>query len=162
MLLQVVAALTTPGTKHIPYRDSKLTRLLQDCLGGNCKTTLIATITPVSASYTESLNTLKFAKRCVSSGFLNMYMKIWWTISAKNIKNTASVNQDMSQKALLSSYQQEIKKLKQMLEQRYFLQKLWALFVAISFFTREGRINEQDLEQLERDVMKARQEKVCI
>ena len=66
VLMQVVAALTTPGTKHIPYRDSKLTRLLQDCLGGNCKTSLIATITPVSASYTESLNTLKFAKRYVN------------------------------------------------------------------------------------------------
>lgn len=59
----MVAALTTSGAKHIPYRDSKLTRLLQDSLGGNCKTTLIATITPVSTSYTESLNTLKFAKR---------------------------------------------------------------------------------------------------
>ena len=59
----MVAALTTSGAKHIPYRDSKLTRLLQDSLGGNCKTTLIATITPVATSYTESLNTLKFAKR---------------------------------------------------------------------------------------------------
>lgn len=60
---QVVTALTTAGVKHVPYRDSKLTRLLQDCLGGNCKTTLVATITPVASCYTESLNTLKFAKR---------------------------------------------------------------------------------------------------
>lgn len=59
----MVTALTTAGVKHVPYRDSKLTRLLQDCLGGNCKTTLVATITPVASCYTESLNTLKFAKR---------------------------------------------------------------------------------------------------
>ena len=61
--VQVVTALTTAGVKHVPYRDSKLTRLLQDCLGGNCKTTLIATITPVATCYAETLNTLKFAKR---------------------------------------------------------------------------------------------------
>jgi len=59
----VVTALTTPSVKHVPYRDSKLTRLLQDCLGGNCQTTLIATVTPASVCYNESLNTLKFAKR---------------------------------------------------------------------------------------------------
>ena len=62
---QVVTALTTPGVKYVPYRDSKLTRILQDCLGGNCKTTLIATVTAVSSCYMESLNTLKFAKRYV-------------------------------------------------------------------------------------------------
>ena len=63
MSLQVVTQLTTPGARHVPYRESKLTRLLQDCVGGNCKTTLIATITPTAGCYTESLNTLKFAKR---------------------------------------------------------------------------------------------------
>jgi hypothetical protein len=62
---KVVTALTTPGVKYIPYRDSKLTRILQDCLGGNCKTTMIATITPTSECYIETINTLKFAKRCV-------------------------------------------------------------------------------------------------
>ena len=61
--LQVVTALTTPSVKYIPYRDSKLTRILQDCLGGNCKTTMIATVTPVSECYNESMSTLRFAKR---------------------------------------------------------------------------------------------------
>ena len=66
-LFQVVTALTTPSVKYVPYRDSKLTRILQDCLGGNCKTTMIATITPLSDCYSETLNTLKFAKRCEPS-----------------------------------------------------------------------------------------------
>ena len=49
--------------EFIPYRDSKLTRLLQDSLGGNTKTCLIATIAPVSGCAEESISTLKFADR---------------------------------------------------------------------------------------------------
>ena len=51
------------GNAHINYRDSKLTRLLQDSLGGNTRTTLIATISPLSACVEESVSTLKFADR---------------------------------------------------------------------------------------------------
>ena len=58
----VIHALTT-GLDHIPYRDSKLTRLLQESLGGNYKTTLIVTCSPHSSEMCESLNTLKFAQR---------------------------------------------------------------------------------------------------
>jgi kinesin family protein 3/17 len=97
---KVVTALTTPSVKYVPYRDSKLTRILQDCLGGNCKTTMIATVTPVSECYNESMSTFRFAKR------------------AKNIKNTAEINRDMSEKALISSYKLEIKKLKQQLQEQ--------------------------------------------
>lgn len=46
---------------HIPYRDSKLTRLLEDSLGGNCITTLIATISPCNDCIGETLSTLRFA-----------------------------------------------------------------------------------------------------
>ena len=68
----VIKALTEPkGRPHIPYRDSKLTRILEDSLGGNCKTTMMAMISPALESFTESLSTLKFANR------------------AKHIKNTA-------------------------------------------------------------------------
>jgi kinesin family protein 3/17 len=59
----VVAALTTAGRSHIPYRDSKLTRLLQDSIGGNCRTAIIATISPTAASAEESTSTLLFADR---------------------------------------------------------------------------------------------------
>jgi hypothetical protein len=75
----VISALTDPkGTRaHIPYRDSKITRLLEDSLGGNCKTTMMAMLSPSVDSFGESLSTLKFANR------------------AKSIKNEAFVNEDL-------------------------------------------------------------------
>lgn len=51
------------GKKHVPYRDSKLTRLLKDSLGGNCKTIIIANVSPSSLSYDDTHNTLKYANR---------------------------------------------------------------------------------------------------
>jgi len=48
---------------HIPYRDSKLTRLLKDSLGGNCRTVMITNISPAFAAYEDTLNTLKYADR---------------------------------------------------------------------------------------------------
>ncbi|XP_063986484.1 kinesin-like protein KIF18A [Diachasmimorpha longicaudata] len=51
------------GVKHIPYRDSKLTRLLKDSLGGNCRTVMIANIGPSSMSYEDTYNTLRYANR---------------------------------------------------------------------------------------------------
>lgn len=51
------------GLRHIPYRDSKLTRLLKDSLGGNCQTVMIANISPSSLSYEDTYNTLKYANR---------------------------------------------------------------------------------------------------
>jgi len=51
------------GSDHIPYRDSKLTRVLQDSLGGNYKTTLIVTCSPYSNNYEESISSLRFAQR---------------------------------------------------------------------------------------------------
>ena len=48
---QVIGALTNPNPSHVPYRDSKLTRLLQESLGGNAKTIMIANIGPASYNY---------------------------------------------------------------------------------------------------------------
>ncbi|CAD8135464.1 unnamed protein product [Paramecium octaurelia] len=98
----VIAALTElkQPKSHIPYRDSKITRLLEDSLGGNCKTTFMAMISPAIEAFNESLSTLKFANR------------------AKNIRNTPMVNQDQDQGALLRKYQLEIQKLKQELDER--------------------------------------------
>eukprot|EP01059_Diplonema_ambulator_P015028 TRINITY_DN26115_c0_g1_i1.p1 TRINITY_DN26115_c0_g1~~TRINITY_DN26115_c0_g1_i1.p1 ORF type:complete len:1197 (+),score=518.41 TRINITY_DN26115_c0_g1_i1:30-3593(+) len=61
---------------HVPYRDSKLTRLLQDTLGGNASTVMIACISPADTNIEESLNTLKYANR------------------AKNIRNKPIINKD--------------------------------------------------------------------
>ncbi|KAM3961873.1 kinesin-like protein KIF18A [Aphomia sociella] len=51
------------GSSYIPYRDSKLTRLLKDSLGGNCKTVMIANVSPANISYEDTYNTLKYAAR---------------------------------------------------------------------------------------------------
>ena len=60
----MIAALTDPrGRQHIPYRDSKLTRILEDSLGGNCKTTMMAMISPALEAMAESLSTLKVGRR---------------------------------------------------------------------------------------------------
>lgn len=59
----VISALVEGKDRHIPYRDSKLTRLLQDSLGGNTKTIMIANISPCSHSYEETLSTLRYASR---------------------------------------------------------------------------------------------------
>ena len=96
----VIGALTEKRRKHIPYRDSKLTRLLQDSLGGNCRTVMIANCSPASSSFEETLNTLKYANR------------------AKNIKNEARVNEDLDQRSLLRKYERELKRLRAELHTR--------------------------------------------
>ena len=97
----VINALTdTKERKHIPYRDSKLTRLLEDSLGGNCKTTMIATISPAHCSFNESLSTLNFAKR------------------AKNIKNRPIINEDIDHNGLIHQYENELKKIRKELEEK--------------------------------------------
>jgi len=97
----VISALTESKPRaHIPYRDSKLTRILEDSLGGNCKTTMMAMVSPAMEGFAESLSTLKFANR------------------AKNIKNEARINEDLDQKALLRKYEKELKRLRKELDQR--------------------------------------------
>ncbi|KAM3831703.1 centromere-associated protein E [Vipera latastei] len=81
----------------INYRDSKLTRILQNSLGGNAKTVIICTITP--ASLEETLSTLQFAS------------------TAKKMKNTPKVNEVLDDAALLKRYRKEIEDLKRQLEE---------------------------------------------
>ena len=59
----VISALVDGKIHHIPYRDSKLTRLLQDSLGGNTKTIMIAAVSPADYNYDETLSTLRYASR---------------------------------------------------------------------------------------------------
>jgi len=96
----VIYALTEKSRDHIPYRDSKLTYLLQDSLGGNSKTILIATASPSIISYSETLNTLKFAKR------------------AKEIKNTPIVNRNESHANLIKTIEMQRKKIEE-LQRKY-------------------------------------------
>ncbi|KAL8089767.1 hypothetical protein AgCh_039305 [Apium graveolens] len=80
---------------HVPYRDSKLTRLLRDSLGGKTKTCIIATISPSVYSLEETLSTLDYAHR------------------AKNIKNKPEINQKMMKSAMIKDLYSEIDRLKQ-------------------------------------------------
>ncbi len=59
----MISALVDGKIHHIPYRDSKLTRLLQDSLGGNTKTIMIAAVSPADYNYEETLSTLRYASR---------------------------------------------------------------------------------------------------
>ncbi|XP_024860080.1 kinesin-like protein KIF17 isoform X2 [Kryptolebias marmoratus] len=89
----IISALVDGRSKYIPYRDSKLTRLLQDSLGGNTRTLMIACLSPADNNYEESLSTLRYANR------------------AKSIQNRPRINEDPKD-ALLREYQEEIKKLR--------------------------------------------------
>lgn len=72
----MISALVDGKAMHIPYRDSKLTRMLQDSLGGNTKTVMIAALSPSDYNYDETLSTLRYASR------------------AKAIKNKPRINED--------------------------------------------------------------------
>ncbi|KAJ8264421.1 hypothetical protein GJAV_G00148960 [Gymnothorax javanicus] len=79
---------------HVPYRESKLTRILQDSLGGRTKTSIIATVSPSSINLEETLSTLEYANR------------------AKSIMNKPEVNQKLTKRALIKEYTEEIERLK--------------------------------------------------
>ncbi|XP_077459760.1 kinesin-like protein KIF17 isoform X2 [Stigmatopora argus] len=92
----VISALADGRSRHVPYRDSKLTRLLRDSLGGNTRTLMVACLSPSGADYEETLSTLRYANR------------------AKSIQNRPRVNEDPKD-ALLRQYREEIEKLRGLL-----------------------------------------------
>ena len=94
----VINKLVSGKQQYIPYRDSKLTMLLQDSLGGNTKTVMIANVGPADYNYDETLNTL------------------WYASRAKKIKNKPRINEDPKD-ALLRQYQEEIELMKKKLLQ---------------------------------------------
>ncbi|CAA3015839.1 kinesin KIN-7K, chloroplastic isoform X1 [Olea europaea subsp. europaea] len=94
----VISKLTDGRSAHVPYRDSKLTRLLQSSLSGQGRVSLICTVTPSSSNSEETHNTLKFAHR------------------AKHIEIQASQNKIIDEKSLIKKYQTEIRCLKEELE----------------------------------------------
>ncbi|KAH7681079.1 Plus-end-directed kinesin ATPase protein [Dioscorea alata] len=95
----VISKLTDGKATHIPYRDSKLTRLLQSSLSGHGRVSLICTVTPASSNTEETHNTLKFAHR------------------SKHVEIKASQNKIMDEKSLIKKYQREISCLKEELLQ---------------------------------------------
>lgn len=96
VLGNVISKLVSGKNQHIPYRESKLTLLLQDSLGGNTKTVMIANVGPADYNYDETLNTL------------------WYASNAKKIKNKPTINEDPKD-ALLREYQEQIETIKKQL-----------------------------------------------
>ena len=96
-LCHVISSLVDGKAKYVPYRDSKLTRLLQDSLGGNTKTVMIANVGPADYNMDETLSTLRYASR------------------AKHIQNKPRINEDPKD-AMLREFQEEIQRLRQQLE----------------------------------------------
>lgn len=90
---RVITALVEKAP-HIPYRESKLTRLLQESLGGRTKTSIIATISSASSNVDETLSTLDYAHR------------------ARHITNRPEINQKLFKRALLKEYTEEVERLK--------------------------------------------------
>lgn len=118
---------------HVPYRESKLTRLLQDSLGGKTKTCIIATVSPARSCLEETLSTLDYANR------------------AKKIRNKPEVNQRMTKKALIKEYSAEIDRLKSDLQAArekngvYLTQERYEELLKASTGTRE-RLQELSQE----------------
>uniref|UniRef100_A0AAR2KNC4 Kinesin motor domain-containing protein n=1 Tax=Pygocentrus nattereri TaxID=42514 RepID=A0AAR2KNC4_PYGNA len=125
----VIGALGDPKRKgtHIPYRDSKITRILKDSLGGNAKTLMIACISPSSSDFDESLNTLNYAKR------------------ARNIQNRAMVN-CRGEPDRVEGLELQIKALKRALENR---QRSETRILARSDTERRTRPLEPDVSKLQ-------------
>ena len=103
-LEQVVIALSSSVRDHIPYRQSKLTNLLRDSLGGNCKTVMVANIWPESSHLEETVGTLKFATRMM------------------RVSNDATVNVQLDKHLMIKRYEKEIRDLKQELAMHDTLQ----------------------------------------
>ncbi|KAJ7632641.1 kinesin 2 [Roridomyces roridus] len=120
--------------QHVPYRESKLTRLLQDSLGGRTKTCIIATVSPARSNLEETLSTLDYALR------------------AKSIRNKPEVNQRMTRNSLLKEYVAEIERLKaDVLAARekngiFFSEETWTQLNA------EQEMRQTELEEAKRQV----------
>ncbi|XP_034731238.1 kinesin-like protein kif7 [Etheostoma cragini] len=125
----VIGALGDPKRKgsHIPYRDSKITRILKDSLGGNSKTLMIACISPSSSDFDESLNTLNYATR------------------ARNIQNRATVN-CKREPDRVEGLEQQIKALRRALENR---QRSETRIISHADTNRRPRLGEGEINRLQ-------------
>ncbi|KAE9396081.1 kinesin 2 [Gymnopus androsaceus JB14] len=120
--------------QHVPYRESKLTRILQDSLGGRTKTSIIATVSPARSNLEETLSTLDYA------------------MSARSIRNKPEINQRMTRNSLLKEYIAEIERLKaDVLATRekngiFFSDETWAQMDA------ERELRETEIEEAKKQV----------
>ena len=118
----VIAALAEDKNVHVPYRDSKLTRLLQDSLGGTASTALVATVGPAPINYSETLSTLLFAARCMSVKTTPIqHEEVDYAEMCANLQEKlSSVESRLNAKHQLQQarYQEQIKELQHQLDSR--------------------------------------------
>lgn len=130
---------------HIPYRDAKLTRILQDSLGGNCRTTFMGMVTPALEHYNETLSTLQFCNR------------------AKYVKNNAVINEDLDKTALLRKYEEELKRLRLELQEQSKIVNDKHQLLILEEERRKIESDKQDalrrLEERSRDYIRENNEK---
>ncbi|KAJ8258260.1 hypothetical protein COCON_G00172720 [Conger conger] len=132
----VISALVDGRSKHVPYRDSKLTRLLQDSLGGNTRTLMVACLSPADNNYEETLSTLRYANR------------------AKSIQNRPRINEDPKD-ALLREYQEEIKQLRALISGQLGGASLSSLLASQMSTAPPGvRLNPQSTTTADREAEK--------
>ena len=99
VLSNVIKKLAEKKPMHIPYRDSKLTRILSIALGGNAMSTIICTVSPASINYHVTLSTLRFA------------------VNAKNVRNRPKINELHDEAASMQAQMREIERLREELKQ---------------------------------------------
>eukprot|EP00929_Paragymnodinium_shiwhaense_P059486 TRINITY_DN2978_c0_g3_i1.p1 TRINITY_DN2978_c0_g3~~TRINITY_DN2978_c0_g3_i1.p1 ORF type:complete len:1141 (+),score=225.49 TRINITY_DN2978_c0_g3_i1:107-3529(+) len=97
----VIDALADRRPRHIPYRDSRLTRLLEDSLGGNCRTTLLVACSPCTSQYHETLSSLRFAAR--AKKVCNYASRLSYSASGTSLKDSGALTASMSQLMTLPS-----------------------------------------------------------
>ena len=120
------------GSKYIPYRNSKLTRLLKDSIGGNCRTVMISNVSPSSMTFEDTFNTLRYADRAKK-------------IKVNLKKNVLSVNFHVGQYAkIVEDLKSEVTQLKQKiitLELENEELKSQVTFIKLLFYHKSGRDN---------------------
>ncbi|KAH9810600.1 P-loop containing nucleoside triphosphate hydrolase protein [Melampsora americana] len=143
---RVINALVEKSS-HVPYRESKLTRLLQDSLGGKTKTCIIATVSPARMNIEETLSTLDYALR------------------AKSIKNRPELNNKINKAALINQYVHEIEKLRHdLIATRtkngiYFNEERWSEMVNESEGKNRMMIEaRRKIELIELELMRTKKE----
>ncbi|KAF9053710.1 kinesin 2 [Hymenopellis radicata] len=130
---RVINALVEKAS-HVPYRESKLTRLLQDSLGGRTKTSIVATVSPARCNLEETLSTLDYA------------------MHAKSIRNKPELNQRMTRNSLLQEYLVEIDRLKLDLEAARDKNGIFLSEESWKIMSAEKELHKTELDEAKKQV----------
>ncbi|CAD8195951.1 unnamed protein product [Paramecium octaurelia] len=132
----------------VPYRDSKLTRLLKDSLGGNCRTVMIANISPASSQFEETINTLKYANRAKN-------------IKTKQLPNKKLVAMHIAEyKNIISDLRSEIESLKLRLNEKQFDDNEDESITINNYINKNGKPEVEELKSIQEEIFENFQERI--